>query len=132
MAAVYVTSRRGCRWRLYAVGDLTAGGLLAACGDGPCGGFTASWKNYVAAAVSPVVPDLSDPATAGCLLAMLPPGWTIDPSNNGFRVTIHGEHPTGPVDYVGRDDDGRPWFHVIGDTLGEAVARALLAVWGAA
>lgn len=78
-----------------------------------------------------ILPDLSDPATAGCLLAMLPAGWTIDPSgNNGFRVTIN-DTPTGPVDYVDRDDDARTWFHVVGATLGEAVARALLACWGA-
>jgi hypothetical protein len=53
-------------------------------------------------------PDLADPATQGCLWAMLDeaaPGW------NGWMAYLHMEPPT---------------------PRGEALARALLATWGEA
>lgn len=68
---------------------------------------------------SSMIPDLTDAATVGCLLAMLgasllsigsalPAGWLVLTRHGGDRVHQNG-----------------------GATLGEAVARALLAVWGA-
>jgi hypothetical protein len=61
------------------------------------------------------LPDLGDPATVGCLLAMLPPNrWAVTPAiGGGWTVETRGQVHGGP-------------------TLGEAVARALIAVWEAA
>lgn len=65
------------------------------------------------------VPDLDDPATAGVLLAMLPPGrWTWE--------TMGGRHA------VWNTDDIRPDRVSRGPTLASAAARALLAAWGPA
>lgn len=62
------------------------------------------------------VPDLADPATAGVLLAELldlDPSLHIHRDGDGYLVHV----APGVCEYVGA-------------TLGEAVARALLAVWG--
>ena len=79
----------------------------------------------------PYVPDLRDPATAGVLLEMLPAnriqgvrplvddiggtsGWRVDICRRPMQAAT----PKSDFDYF------------IGDTLGEAAAQALLAVWG--
>jgi hypothetical protein len=66
-------------------------------------------------------PDLADPATAGVLFAML---WEADPAG-GWH--LHG--PPGAI-HVHDAREGTPDHP--GATAGEAVARALLAVWGPA
>ena len=61
--------------------------------------------------------DLDDPATAGVVLGMLPPGrWTWE--------AYGGRHA------VWNTDDVRPDRVSRGSTIGEAAGRALLAVWG--
>lgn len=62
--------------------------------------------------------DLDDDATAGCLLTRL---WALDP-DSGWHV--HG--PGGTRRFVVHDANGEREHS--GSTLGEAVARALLAV----
>ncbi len=69
-----------------------------------------------------LVPDLSDPATAGVLLAML--ARDIGP---GWRDMMCLSHEDGHWVICDYQDDG-PEF--IAPTLGEACARALLDVWG--
>ena len=61
-------------------------------------------------------PDLADPATAGCLLALLPGSYQIehDPGVVTIVVFTGGSHVTGR-----------------GETMGHACASALLAVWAA-
>ncbi len=66
------------------------------------------------------VPDLSDPATAGCLLVML----------------VDALPPRSEV-YLGREPRETQWgagdgyhLHEVGSSPGEALALALLAVWG--
>lgn len=66
------------------------------------------------------IPDLSDWATVGCLLGMLPPGWSMIPEEDDERVV--GWTIRVPLRW-GSKEIGR------GETLGEAVARALIAVW---
>lgn len=61
-------------------------------------------------------PDLTDPATAGVLLAML--AEAVTSSTSMLVRDSRGWHA----------DDGSQWHG--GDCIGEAVARALLAVWG--
>lgn len=60
--------------------------------------------------------DLADPATAGVLLEWLP-NYEVDKDERGARVR------------VGIGDDWQPARDVWSTTLGEAVARALLACW---
>lgn len=58
------------------------------------------------------VPDLSDPPTCGCLLAMLPCGWVLTYPVGGQRAVVTvGHHPTAAPD------------------IGSAVALALLSTW---
>jgi len=59
------------------------------------------------------VPDLTDAAMGGVLALTLGPGWTFT------------RYPDDYWEASSQHED----FH--GDTLGEACARALLAVWGA-
>ncbi len=56
------------------------------------------------------IPDITDPATAGCLLDMLGDGWAAWKREGGYQAISN----TGG------------WWHG-GETLGEAAARALLA-----
>lgn len=65
------------------------------------------------------VPDLADPATGGVLLGWLP-NYEVDKDERGARVR------------VGIGDDWQPARDVWSTTLGEAAARALLALWGPA
>ena len=69
---------------------------------------------------SPHYLDLTDPATAGCLLAMVYERWPLSFSReNTGEWTVH-LNLLGEVD---RPFEGR-WFS--GSTLGEACARALV------
>lgn len=71
--------------------------------------------------------DLRDPGTAGGLLALLAEAglrhqdWHLSPSERGFTVWVSCLQ-NGPVEVGG---------YVDGSTVGEAVGRALLAVWAA-
>ena len=64
-------------------------------------------------------PDLSDPATAGILLAMLPRGCHVTESarESGYLWRVTYDHP-----------DGRR-HQASGDTLGAACAAALISLW---
>ena len=82
-----------------------------------------------ASPVPSAVPDLADPATLGCLLAML-----REASDDGATVVRHWRHGSSMWCVYGddyerdlRDQSERG----VGDTEGEAIARALLAAWGA-
>lgn len=99
------------RYRLYR----GSGDLL--CGQGEPSGFVAGWEVW--APICGGVPDLSDPATAGCLLAMLRACPSIG------RLTVRIE-PGAVVVQIKR---GRRLDNYSGPTLGEAVAVALLHVW---
>ena len=63
--------------------------------------------------------DLSDPATAGILLAMLPRGCHVTESarESGYLWRVTYDHP-----------DGRR-HQASGDTLGAACAAALISLW---
>jgi hypothetical protein len=68
--------------------------------------------------------DITDPATAGCLLAMVP----------GLRTVVRRDDPLGwAVRYADPQDGAECWVSTTlwCPTLGEACARALLAAWGA-
>jgi hypothetical protein len=96
-------------------------------GDGPCGSRAPIAIDHralggrVEEGGSPppagAFPDLTDPATVGCLLAMLPPGWRAASEGTAHSVWLPGA-----------TDTGEDWPRFDGPTLGEAVARALLAV----
>lgn len=73
--------------------------------------------SYDACPIDPV-PDLTDDATAGVLLGMLPTGWCTSEDLDGECFTV------APNVLAILNGEG---FR--GDTLGEAAARALLAVW---
>ena len=67
-----------------------------------------------------VIVDLSDPATAGILLSWLPRTWMLEAVPGGVLATANTMEDDGPI---------------CADTLGDAVARALLALppetpWG--
>jgi hypothetical protein len=69
-------------------------------------------------------PLLTDDATAGCLLAMVP----------GLRTVVRRDDPLGwAVRYADPQDGAECWVSTTlwCPTLGEACARALLAAWGA-
>ncbi len=59
------------------------------------------------------VPVLSDPATVGCVLAMLPLGWTLGTAAGAALIP-----------------SPRAGAIVQGATVGEVIALALLAAWG--
>lgn len=68
-----------------------------------------------------LLPDLADPATQGCLLVMLTElGHFIRYESDAHLVQWHW--------HVGIDHH---WDESTGATLGEALARALLAAWSA-
>ena len=62
-----LTDAGGC-WRVY----LGTHGIICAQGDGN-GGYVAGWDHT--AAILGVLPDLADPATLGCLLALVREAW---------------------------------------------------------
>lgn len=71
-----------------------------------------------------VLPDLLDAATCGCLLAMLRavPGVTrVETWSHGTGAAVRFDE-----DDLSPDED-MSWLHAA--TLGEALSRALLAVW---
>jgi hypothetical protein len=72
-----------------------------------------------------ILPDLADPATAGVLLEALV-------REDVFAVVYYGVNVKGVLHASLRCGDRRIPEEVVGATLGEAVARALLAVWGPA
>jgi hypothetical protein len=82
------------------------------------------FDNWHAGGSGHPVPDLADGPTAGALLTRLGPA----------LLAVHrGERETGPVWWVVFDGpDGRTHATLHCPTLGEAVARALLACWGPA
>jgi hypothetical protein len=80
----------------------------------------ATWLTYGGA-----IPDLADPATAGVLLEALI-------REDVFAVVYYGVNAQGVLHASLRCSDRRIPEEVVGATLGEAVARALLAVWGPA
>ena len=92
-------------------------------------------------AVSPIVvgtvPDLGHAGTAGILLGMLPPDYMIErDSVDAYEVTIRG---LPPADVALVDSHGSPgvggaarWWSIAADSLGVAVARALIALGRAA
>ena len=69
-----------------------------------------------------LLPDLTDPATVGCLLAMLPPGWSAASEGSAHCIWLW---------LPGAPPPDAEWPRFDGATLGEAAARALLAFWGA-
>jgi len=72
-----------------------------------------------------MVPDLTDPATVGCLLAMLGDLGIVFTS----WLQIEGPRHTAVVDLYPHGGSG-VGVSAMSATLGEAVARALLACWG--
>lgn len=86
--------------------------------------------------VADALPDLSDPATVGCLLAMLREAWTGDEPGGTARfglrdggfVTFDGQG----VDCLARRNTGMsgPFTEKHRGPMGEALALALLAAWG--
>jgi hypothetical protein len=78
----------------------------------------ATWLTYGGA-----IPDLADPATAGVLCRMASEAGVLQTESDRVyaQATILERDERGLREHVGR-----------GATLGEAVARALLAVWGPA
>ena len=86
--------------------------------EGGSGGWMRIPKARVGTAA--YFPDLSDPATAGILLSWLPRTWMIEAVPGGVLATANTMEDDGPI---------------CAETLGEAVARALLALppetpWG--
>ena len=63
--------RRGTLWRIY-----MGGGVLCAQGEGNAGGYAAGWSNEWAEILG-ALPNLSDSATVGCLLAVVREKWAI-------------------------------------------------------
>ena len=69
------------RWRVYESGS----GLS---GQGVGGGFSACWPSFVAAS-DVAYPDLRDPATLGCLLALVREAW----AGRCVGSPLHGDDP---------------------------------------
>ena len=85
---------------------------------------SAGWDGERFHRLDGLVPALDDPATVGCLLAQLPAGWTA-----GSHAQVGGDTVYRVLWFGGRGAPERTdWC----PTLGEAVARALLACWGPA
>jgi hypothetical protein len=114
MPGMAAKGQRGALWRIY----MGSGGVLCAQGEGDAGGYAAGWSNEWAEILG-ALPDLSDPATLGWLLALVREKW-------------------GPLSCVGWDgkrwivldhmaattDDGRAPI-ATGDTEAEALVAAL-------
>jgi hypothetical protein len=64
-------------------------------------------------------PDLADPATAGCLLSLLPEDCDVwrTPKSDGWMIGPHGCRGV------------HRWAEDGSHVFGEAIARALLAIW---
>lgn len=120
-AGMTAIDKKGARWLVY------FGRPAILCGQGiGHAGYVGGWESSAPIFLSPI-PDLTDDATGGILLGMLPPDHMIDRCAGAATVTIRGHRPARP-DLVYEHGGLNVWWSVNGATLGEAVAAALVAV----